>query len=112
MSVILKFIGGLVATAAITVTGAAVAIGAYAAATKPEDKTLQKDIEQKMTEKSGNPVEHIVDKVAAKFTTATSTSNVKDYVFFKTADVTFADGSSQKFVGAFQNWVPADNIRL
>ncbi|XWV26220.1 putative orfan [Tupanvirus soda lake] len=101
-----EFLGTIVKTSAVTVGVILASAAGLAYATKPDEKILKKDIESDMTSQSGNPLEYVVDKVASKVVTGTSSTNVKDYVLVKTAEVTFADGKKHTFVGAFQNWFP------
>ena len=112
MSSAFDLAGTIVKTTAILATLTVAAAGTFAAITKPKDTTLKKDLQTDMTSSSDNIIEHAFDVAAAKLTTATLKTNVKDYIFFKTADVQFADGSKQTYVGAFQNWYPVKNFNL
>jgi hypothetical protein len=99
------FLGTLVKTGAVTVGVAAAAVAGILYATKPDEKMLKKDIESAITDAGPTGV-HLIDKAASKVVTNTSTKNVKDYVFVKTADVTTIDGDKQTYIGAFQHWFP------
>ena len=112
MSSVLNFAGIVAKTTAIVAAVTVVAAGTFAAITKPKNATLKEDLETSMTSTSDNILDRAIDLAAAKLTTKTSKTNVKDYVFFKTADVQFADGSKQTFIGAFQNWFPINEIDI
>lgn len=100
------FLGTVIQTTIIA-TGVTIATAAgFAYATKPDELMLKKDIETSITSNSGNALEHLADKLMSKVATGTSSTVVKDYVVVKTADVTFADGTKQTYVGVFQNWYP------
>ena len=108
MAKIFNLIGTLVETTAITAGVILATVAGIAYVTKPDDKMLKKDIETQIISESSNPVEHLTNKIISKVATGTSTTNVKDFIVLKTADVTFADGTKQNYIGAFQHWLPVN----
>ena len=106
MSALLNFVGTIIKTTVITVGIALATAGGVAYATKPENNTLKTDIERQITPSSSSGIGSVATRIASKFISKTTDTNVKDYVFAKTAEVTFVDGSKQMFIGAFQNWFP------
>jgi hypothetical protein len=106
MTTVLDFMDTMIKTTVITVGITLAAVAGFAVYTKPENKTLNKDIESHMMSNSNGPLERAAGKLISKVATKTSTTNIKDYVVVKTADVTFVDGSKQTYIGAFQNWFP------
>ncbi len=112
MNAIFNFLGTVIKTSAITFGIITASVAGILYVTKPDENMLKKDMESAITNAAPTGVS-FVDKLASKVITSTSsTSNIKDYVFVKTADVTTVDGDKQKYIGAFQNWFPLpDNLK-
>lgn len=106
MAAVVNFVGNVIKTSVVAVGVVIAAVAGFAYVTKPDEKMLKKDIESEITSNSSNPMELVANLITAKVVTGTSSENVKDYVVVKTADVTFADGIKQSYIGAFQHWIP------
>ena len=89
-------------------------VGTLAFRLKPDGKMLEKEINSHLTEKiqnqtSSGSLQNIVGLVAPTIITKTFICSMKDYIFFLIANVVFADGSKQKYIGYFGLWKPISN---
>lgn len=84
------------------------AVLSFSYLTKPEEKTLNKSIESQTTEKiiDDGPLDYLAKKMGSKLATTVGSTNFKDYLFFRTAEITLPNGERFKFVGVVQNWIP------
>ena len=105
MSAVFNFLGTVFKTTVVATGVVAATVAGFAYVTKPNEKMLEKEIEKEVSENgpSGN---HLVDKIVGKAINKTSTTNIKDYIVLKTADVTTVDGEKRIYLGVFQNWIP------
>ncbi|AYV85389.1 MAG: putative ORFan [Satyrvirus sp.] len=109
MDAIINLVGTVIKTSVITTGIVAASAGGFAYLTKPDDKSLEKEIQKNIASKVNVPV---VGNVVSRIGTASSNTDIKDYVLFKTAEVTYVDGSKEAYVGAFQNWFTDKSFKL
>lgn len=109
MAFVLNSIYNLVKTGAYF-TGFVITAGAIIAyGTKPENNSLQKQIETQSSDKSDGTVLNGIKKMAIRAAMGASTIDVKDFIVAKVANVTLINGEKHTFIGAFQHWFPLEN---
>ncbi|CAH6420424.1 Hypothetical protein HVR_LOCUS1189 [uncultured virus] len=85
--------------------------GAFAYATKPDEKMLRSKIGRDMTGQSEGNIPIIGPVVAGALSVGTSIE-IRDFIVFRTATVTPPMSKSQLYIGAFQYWVATHHLNF
>jgi len=111
MGAVFSFIGTVVSYGLYTGAFALTAFGLFLYLTKPKDDSL-KSILNQVVPQSTNPLENLARSVGTSIAGAALSHNIKDFVFFKLAEVNIPNGETLRFVGAANTWGqnPADFI--
>lgn len=104
MAFILNIVGGIIKGGFYLTAVGLAAAGTFTYLTKPTREMLISTIDDQMTSGAKTTYDYLLTKVGSFSAKKAMKIDIKDFVFFRTAEVSFPNSEKIKFVGFIQNW--------